>query len=152
MAKKYRVTLTAEERQELQALIAKGKASARKLAPARVLLPVDEAEAKAGRTDEETAAALNISVRTIERVRERFVEQGFTAALLPAPSKRVYARTFDGASEARLIALACGAPPEGKARWTLRLLAEQLVELQVLDTVSRECVRQALKKTNSSRT
>jgi hypothetical protein len=152
MAKKYRVTLTAEERQELQALIAKGKASARKLAHARVLLQVDEAEAKAGRTDEETAAALNLSVRTIERVRERFVEQGFAAALLPTPSKRVYARTFDGASEARLIALACGAPPEGKARWTLRLLAEQLVELQVLDTVSRECVRQALKKTNSSRT
>ena len=146
MAKKYRVTLTAEERQELQALVAKGKASARKLAPARVLLQVDESEAKAGRPDEETAAALNISVRTIERVRERFVEQGFTAALLPAPSKRVYARTFDGASEARLIALACGAPPEGKARWTLRLLTEQLVELQVLDTVSRECVRQALKK------
>jgi hypothetical protein len=151
MAKKYRVTLTAEEREELQALIAKGKASARKLAHARVLLQVDEAEAKVGRTDEETAAALNLSVRTIERVRERFVEQGFAAALLPAPNKRVYARTFDGASEARLLALACGAPPEGKARWTLRLLAEQLVELQVLDTVSCECVRQALKKTRSSR-
>jgi hypothetical protein len=148
MAKKYRVTLTAEEREEWQALIAKGKASARKLAHARVLLPVDEAEAQAGRIDEETAAALNLSVRTIERVRQRFVEQGFAAALLPAPSKRVYARTFDGASEARLIALACGAPPEGKARWTLRLLAEQLVELQVLASVSRECVRQALKKTN----
>ena len=152
MAKKYRVTLTPEERQQLQALIAKGKASARKLAHARVLLQVDEGEAQAGRTDEETAAALNLSVRTIERVRERFVEQGFTAALLPAPNKRVYARTFDGASEARLIALACGAPPEGKSRWTLRLLAEQLVELQVLDTVSCECVRQALKKTNFSRT
>jgi hypothetical protein len=149
MAKKYRVTLTAEERQELQSMIAKGKASARKLAHARVL-QVDEAEAKAGRTDEETAYALNLSVRTVERVRERFVEQGFAAALLPTPSKRVYARTFDGASEARLLALACGAPPEGKARWTLRLLAEQLVELQVLDTVSRECVRQALPKTNSS--
>jgi hypothetical protein len=141
------VTLPAEEREELQALIAKGKASARKLAPARVLLPVDETAAP-GRTDEETADALNLSVRTVERVRERFVEQGLTAALLPTPSQRVYARTFDGASEARLIALACGAPPVGKARWTLRLLAEQLVELQVLDTVSRECVRQALKKTN----
>jgi hypothetical protein len=152
MAKKYHVTLTAEEREELQALITKGKASARKLAHARVLLQVDEGEAQVGRTDEETAAALHLSVRTIERVRERFVEQGFTAALLPAPNKRVYARTFDGASEARLIALACGAPPEGKSRWTLRLLAEQLVELQVLDTVSCECVRQALKKTNFSRT
>jgi Homeodomain-like domain len=152
MAKKYRVTLMPEERQELQALIAKGKASARKLAHARVLLPVDEAEAQAGRPDEETAAALHLSVRTVERVGERFVEQGFAAALLPLPSKRVYARTFDGASEARLIALACGAPPEGKSRWTLPLLAEQWVELQVLDTVSRECVRQALKKTNASRT
>jgi transposase len=150
MAKKYRVTLTAEERQELPFMIAKGKASARKLAHARVLLPVDEAEAKAGRTVEEAAHALNLSVRTVERVRERFVEQGFAAALLPTPRKRVYARTFDGASEARLLALACGAPPEGKARWTLRLLAEQLVELQVLDTVSRECVRPALQKTNSS--
>jgi Homeodomain-like domain len=147
-AKKYRVTLTAEEREELQALIAKGKASARQLAPARVLLPVEETTAGVGRTDEETAGALNLSVRTVERVRERFVEQGFAAALLPTPSKRVYARPFDGASEARLIALACGVPPEGKARWTLRLLTEQLVELQVLDTVSRECVRQALKKTN----
>ncbi len=111
MAKKYRVTLTAEERQELQALIAKGKASARKLAPARVLLQVDETATGAGRTDEETAGALHLSVRTVERVRERFVEQGLAAALLPAPSKRVYARTFDGASEARLLALACGAPP-----------------------------------------
>lgn len=151
MAKKYRVTLTAEERQELEALIAKGKANARKLAHARVLLQVDQIEARAGRTDEETAGALNLRVRTIERVRERFVEQGLTAALLPTPSKRVYARAFDGASEARLIALACGTPPEGKSRWTLRLLAEQLVELQVFDTVSRECVRQALKKTNCSR-
>jgi hypothetical protein len=152
MAKKYRVTLTAEERQELQALLAKGKANTRKLAHARVLLQVDETETAPDRTDEETASALNLSVRTVERVRERFVEQGFAAALLPTPNKRVYARTFDGASEARLIALACGAPPEGKSRWTLRLLAEQLIELQVLDTVSRECVRQALKKTNSSRT
>jgi transposase len=150
MAKKYRVTLTAEEREELQALLAKGKASARKLAHARVLLQVDETEAAAGRTDEETATALHLSVRTVERVRERFVEQGLAAALLPKASTRRYERAFDGAQEARLIALACSAPPEGKSRWTLRLLAEQLVALQVLDTVSRECVRQALKKTNSN--
>ena len=150
MAQKYRVTLTAEEREELQALIAKGKASARKLAHARVLLQVDETETAPGRPDEETAAALNLSVRTVERVRERFVEQGLTAALLPKPSTRRYERAFDGASEARLLALACSAPPEGKARWTLRLLTEQLVELQVLDTVSRECVRQVLKKTRSN--
>jgi transposase len=122
------VTLTAEEREGWQTLIAKGKASARQLAHARVLLQVDEAEAAPGRTDEETATALNRSVRTIERVRERFVEQGLAAALLPKPSTRRYARAFDGAQEARLIALACSAPPEGKSRWSLRLLAEQLVE------------------------
>jgi transposase len=150
MAKKYRVTLTAEEREQGPTLIAKGKASARKLAHARVLLQADETEAAPGRTDEETAAALNLSVRTIERVRERFVEQGLAAALLPKPSTRRYERALDGAQEARLIAWACSAPPAGKSRWTLPLLAEQLVELQVLDTVSRECVRQALKKTNSS--
>jgi hypothetical protein len=135
----------------LPALLAKGKASARPLAPARLLLPGDEAAPKAGRTDEETAVALHLSVRTSERVRERFVEQGFTAALRPAPSQRLYARPFDGASAARLIALACRAPPEGKARWSLRLLAEQRGERQGLDTVSRECVRQALQKTNSRR-
>ena len=146
------MTLTPEERQAWQALLAKGKANARKLAPARLLLPVDEAEAQAGRTDEETAAALHLSVRTSERVGERLVEQGFTAALLPAPSQRGYARSFDGASAAWLLALAGGVPPEGQARGTLRLLAEQLVERQVLDSVSRQGVPQALKKTNSRRT
>ena len=110
MTKKYRVTLTAEEQQELQALIAKGKAHARKLAHARVLLQVDETAGTA-RTDEETAAAVNLSTRTIERVRERFVEQGLAAALFPKPSTRRYERAFDGAQEARLIALACSAPP-----------------------------------------
>jgi transposase len=150
MAKKYRVTLTAEERQELQALIAKGKAHARKLAHARVLLQVDET-AGAARTDEETADALNLSTRTVERVRERFVEQGLAAALLPKPSTRRYERAFDGAQEARLIALACSAPPEGKSRWTLRLLTEQAVELKIVESVSPESVRQALKKTNSDR-
>jgi hypothetical protein len=88
MAQKYRVTLTAEEREELPALLAKGKASARQLAHARVLRPVDETETAPGRPDEETAAALNRSVRTVERVRERLVEQGLTAALLPKPSTR----------------------------------------------------------------
>jgi transposase len=150
MAKKYRVTLTPEERQELQALNAKGKAQARKLAHARVLMQVDET-AGAARTDEETADALNLSARTVERVRERFVEQGLAAALLPKPSTRRYERAFDGAQEARLIVLACSAPPEGKSRWTLRLLTEQAVELKIVESVSHESVRQALKKTNSDR-
>lgn len=152
MAKKYRVTLSAAERDELTTLLGKGKASARKLAHARVLLQVDESTAEAGSTDEQAAQALNLSRRTVERVRERFVEQGLAAALLPKPSTRRYERAFDGAQEAQLIALACSTPPTGKSRWTLRLLAEQAVEWKIVDTVSHESVRQALKKTNSSRT
>ena len=148
MTKKYRVTLSTAERDELTALIRKGKADARKLAPARVLLQVDESAAGECGTDEQVARSLNLSTRTIERVRERFVEPGLSAALRPKPSNRRYERALDGAQEARLIALACSAPPEGKSRWTLRLLAEQAVELKIVDTVSHESVRQALKKTN----
>ena len=96
MAKRYRVTLTAEERGELERMIARGKADARKLAHARVLLQADEAEGGPGWTDAAIAAAVRVSVRTIERVRERFVEQGLSAALLPKPSRRVYARKLDG--------------------------------------------------------
>ena len=152
MNKKYRVTLTPEERTELTALIRKGKADARKLAHARVLLQVDESAAGPAATDQQTAAALNLSTRTVERVRERFVEQGLAAALRPQPSTRRYERALDGAQEARLVALACSAPPSGKARWTLRLLAERMVELEVVDSLSHETVRQTLKKTRSSRT
>ena len=148
MAKKYRVTLTVEEQDELRRMIARGKAAARKLAHARVLLQTDEAEGGPARADEDIAAALNVSVRTIERVRQRFVEQGLEAALLPKPAKRIYAGKLDGEQEAHLIALACSAPPEGKGRWTLRLLAEQMVELQHVDALSHETVRQALKKTS----
>lgn len=146
MAKKYRVTLTPEEREALGRMIARGKAAARKLAHARVLLQADEDGP--ARADEDIAAALNVSVRTIERVRQRFVEQGLEAALLPKPAKRIYARKLDGEQEAHLIAVACSAPPEGKGRWTLRLLAEQMVELQHVDALSHETVRQALKKTS----
>jgi transposase len=152
MTKKYRVTLSSAERDDLTALIRKGKAAARKLAHARVLLQVDESEAGASSPDEQVARSLTLSTRTIERVRERFVEQGLSAALLPKPSMRRYQRALDGAEEARLIALACSTPPEGKKRWTLRLLAEQAVELKIVETVSHETVRQALKKTNSGRT
>jgi transposase len=146
MAKKYRVMLTAEEREALGRMIARGKAAARKRAHARVLLQADEDGP--ARTDEDIAAGLDVSVRTIERVRQRFVEQGLEAALLPKPAKRIYARKLDGEQEAHLIALACAAPPEGKGRWTLRLLAEQMVELQHVDALSHETVRQALKKTS----
>jgi len=148
MAKLYRVTLTQRERQELQGLISRGKADARKLAHARILLQADEAEGGPRRTDEQIASALNITTRTVERVRERFVEQGFEAALVPARGKRAYARKLDGRQEARLIALACSKPPAGKRRWTLRLLAEEMVDLEVVDSLSHETVRQALKKTS----
>jgi transposase len=109
-------------------------------------------EAGTRSTDEQVAQSLNLSRRTIERVRERFVEQGLLAALLPQPSTRRYERSLDGAAEARLIALACSTPPEGKQRWTLRLLAEQVVELKIVKAVSHETIRQTLKKTSSSLT
>ena len=146
MTKKYRVTLSGEERDELSALIRKGKANARKLTHARVLLAVDESASGSGRTDEQTAQVLHLSTRTVERVRERFVEQSLAAALRPSASTRRSERAFDGAQEAPLIALACSAPPAGPSRGTLRLFAAQAVELQIVDTVSDESVRQALKK------
>jgi transposase len=148
MAKKYRVTLTAEERVELEALISKGKGDARKLAHARVLLQADESDGAPARTDQEVASALNLSARTVERVRQRFVEEGIESALLPRPIKRIYARALDGAQEAHLIALACSSPPDGKKRWTLRLLAERVVELGYAESVSHETVRRTLQKTS----
>ena len=148
MAKRYRVTLTAEEREELRRMVSRGKADARKLAHARVLLQADEAEGGPGWVDGTIAAAVRVGVRTIERVRRRFVEQGLSAALLPKPSRRVYARKLDGEREAHLLALAGARPPEGKARWTLRLLAERTVALEHVDAVSHETVRQTLKKTS----
>jgi transposase len=148
MAKKYQVTLTPEERAQLSGLIHKGRADARKLTHARILLQADEAGGRRVPTDEEIATALEVSTRTIERLRQRFVEQGLAAALLPKPTKRVYARALDGRQEAHLIALACSAPPVGKRRWTLRLLAEQVVELGYANAVSHETVRQVLKKTS----
>lgn len=152
MAKRYRVRLTRSERHELEQLISHGKGDARKLAHARILLQADEADGGPRRTDAQIAPSLNTTTRTVERVRERFVEQGLEAALLPKPSKRIYTRKLDGRQEARLIALACSKPPAGKARWTLRLLADELVELEVVDSLSHETVRQTLKKTRSSRT
>src|SRR5688500_18461668 len=104
MAKRYRVTLSQPERQELQQLISRGKADARKLAHARILLQADESDGGPRRTDEQIASALNTATRTVERVRERFVEQGLEAALLPKPTRRVYARKLDGRQEARTVA------------------------------------------------
>jgi transposase len=150
--KKYQVTLTADERNSLQDLIAASKASALKLTHARALLKADASPAGPAWTDARIAEALEINITTIERLRERFVEQGLEAALVrkrqDRPSRE---RKLDGRAEARLVALACSEPPRGRARWTLRLLADQLVELEVVDSVSTETVRRVLKKTNSSR-
>jgi Homeodomain-like domain len=150
--KKYKVTLTTEERKSLQELIAAGKAATKKLIHARILLKADASPAGPAWTDARIAEALEVNVRTVERLRERFVEQSLDAALgrkkQDRPSRE---RTLDGKAEARLIALACSEPPQGRVRWTLRLLADKLVELEIVDTVSTETIRRALKKTNSSR-
>ena len=151
--KKYLVTLTPEERDQLTRLTSAGKASARTLTRARILLKADQADAGAAWPDADIAEALDCGLRTVERVRQRFVERGLEPALGRKPQDRPSReRRFDGAAEARLIALACSPPPDGRARWTLKLLADKLVELEVLDAVSDETVRRVLKKTSCSRT
>jgi transposase len=150
--KKYRVTLTADERERLSALIATSKGAARKLAHARILLKADQADGGPGWTDERIAEALDVSVATIERVRQRFVEDGLDTALCrQKPEKPSRERTLDGRAEARLLALACSPPPDGRKRWTMQLLADELVQLEVVETVSDETVRRTLQKTRSSR-
>lgn len=149
---RYKVTLTAEERQELQGLIAAGKAAAKKLMHARILLKADAADGGPAWPDDRVAEAVDVSAATVARVRQRFVEEGLEAALVrkkqDRPSRE---RKLDGRAEARLIALACSAPPDGRAAWTLQLLADKLVELKVVDSVCDETVRRVLKKTKSSR-
>jgi transposase len=151
MAEKYRVTLNPEERQQLIQLTTTGKAAVAKLRHARLLLKADESALGPGCTDEVIAIACEVSLRTIARVRKAFVTDGLTAALQrQRPTGRQY-RKLDGAQEAQLIAVACSAPPEGQVRWTLKLLADRLVELEVVEAVSAETVRRTLKKTTSSR-
>jgi transposase len=150
MEKKYRVTLTDEERAELKTLVSAGKAAARTLTHARILLKADQSDGGPGWTDETISEALEVSLSTIARVRERFVEQGLEAALQRRRARRHRQPVLDGAQEAHLVALACSEPPTGQARWTLRLLADQMVELEYVDTVSHETIRQVLKKTNSN--
>lgn len=143
--KKYVVTLSAEERSYLRDLISKGKSSARTLTRARILLKSDtEGD---GWTDERIAEAVEVSRPTVERVRKRFVTGGLEAALYRKEQKRHKARVFDGDAEARLIALACSPPPEGHSRWSIRLLTDRVVQLNVVGPVSRETVRRTLKKT-----
>ena len=147
MTKKYRVTLTADERAELERLLARGKADVRKVKHAQILLKTDEAEGGPGWPDERIAEVFDAGITTVERVRQRFVEEGLASALNPyRGGKRIYERKLDGEQEAQLIALACSPPPEGRARWTLRLLAQHMVELAYVGTLSYETVRQTLKK------
>jgi hypothetical protein len=149
--KKYKVTLTPEEREQLQQMIAVGKASAKKLAHARILLKADASEGGPAWDDARIGMAVEVSTRTVERTRQRFVEQSLETALVRKkqdnPSRQ---RKLDGSAEARLLALACSKPPEGRACWTMQLLADQLVELEVVDAVSDETVRRALQKSRSS--
>jgi transposase len=144
--KKYKVSLMEEEREELHKLIRTGKAAAHKIGRARIVLKADE-----GWKDEAIVAALDVSIRTVERVRQQFVEEGLEAALNRRKTRRVYERRLAGEQEAQLIALTCSQPPAGQKRWTMQLLADKLVELGAVETVSDETVRQALKKMNSSR-
>jgi transposase len=150
MEKRYRVTLTEAERVDLQKLVGVGKSAAKKLVRARILLLADQSEGGSSKSDPEIVEALGCGRATVERVRKQFVEEGLDAALCPKPSQRVFERKMDGKTEAHLIALACGAPPEGRSRWTLRLLSDRLVVLEHVESVSYETVRRTLKKTNLS--
>ena len=148
---KYRVTLTEDERAELEQMVSSGKAAARKLTHARILLLADT-NSEHERSDAAIVDTLGVSVRTVERVRQRLVTEGFQAALHPRPQPRRPAKVkIKGDVEQRLVQLACSDPPQGRCRWTLQLLADELVVLGLAESVSTETVRQALKKTTSSR-
>lgn len=149
MNKKYVVRLTSEERTRLQRLVSVGKAAARKILHARILLQADQGPDGPAWKDEQIAQGLSAHPRTIAGVRQRLVEQGQEAALNRKRQERPSrGPKLDGKAEARLIALRCGEPPEGRMRWTLHLLADKLVELRVVDNVSYETVRRTLKKTS----
>lgn len=141
--KKYIVKLSPEERDELQAMISSGKHSAKKILRGRVLLKTDDSW-----PDRKIAEALEIHVITIERMRQQFVEEGFESFMTRRKSGRKYLRKLDGKQEAQLTTIACSQPPEGRARWTLRLLADRMVQLDYVESVSHETVRQVLKKMN----
>ena len=147
MRKIYHVRLFGEERGYLEELVRVGKAAARTLMHARILLKADEGPGGPAWNDDQIVDALEVSRSTVERVRTRCVEEGPEAALRPRPSSTPPLRKLDGAQEARLIAVACSPPPEGRKRWTLRLLADKVVELDIVDAVSYETVRRTLKKT-----
>jgi transposase len=146
MKRRYLVKLSAAEREQLRELVDKGKAAAYRRRNAQILLKADEGKAGPAWPDNRIAEAFEVHRTTVERLRKRCVEQGLTAALEREKRRRERSRVLDGKSEARLIALACQQPPEGRVRWTLHLLAERLVELNMVESISHESVRQVLKK------
>jgi len=152
MAYPYRVVLTEAQRAELRGLVGGGIAPARMQTRARILLKADHGEGGPGWSDAAVAGALGVNPSTVLRVRRQFVAEGLEPTLARKRPDRVYERALDGRGEAHLVALACGEPPEGQARWSLRLLADEIVRLEVVDVISHETVRQTLKKTTSSRT
>lgn len=134
----------------MQGIVRRGKVAAAKRTRAQVLLKADAGLEGSGPVDEQVAEALGVSTRSVNRVRKAYVEEGLSA-IERQPRREQPRRKLDGAAEAHLVAVACSPPPAGQARWTLRLLSDKLVELQVVESISRECVRQTLKKTRSSR-
>lgn len=148
MHKKYHVELTPEQRQTLETLIRTGQTPARTQTHARILLKADRAAGGPAWPDAQIADACEVSRPTVERVRRAFATTGVEAALHRQRPQRVYQRKLDGAQEAQLIALACSTPPDGQERWTVRLLAQRLVERAIVDGIAPETVRTTLKKTN----
>lgn len=149
-AKIYRVTLINEEREYLTALVNKGKGPSGKLKRSRVLLLADEAQEDGGWKDDDIVRALQTSRRTVERTRQKCVEMGVEAAINHTRPQKTRSKVLDGAAEARLVQLACSEAPDGHDKWTLQMLADKLVELEVVETVSSETVRTTLKKMNLS--
>lgn len=146
MANIYKVTLTKQEREELLKIIKKGKHTSQTYRNAYVLLNTDTGEYSAKVTNEEISKVLKIGMRTIDRIKKRFVEEGFESCLVRKPTSREYERKIDGEVEAHLISISCGKPPKGFARWSLRLLADKMVELNYVENISHESVRTLLKK------
>jgi len=149
--KKYIVRLTQEERNTLKKLLTSGRGSGRMFTRVRILLKADESEDGPAWPDEKISDAFDVTVQTIEKVRKQLVEEGFDAVLSRRQYRqKVSRKKIDGDVEAHLVALCCSEPPKGRARWTLRLLADKVVELGYVDNISYEAVRQTLKKTNLS--
>jgi len=151
MAYPFRVVLSQAQRAELRGLVGSGVAPARMLVRARILLKADHGDGGPGWSDAAIAGALDVNLSTVPRVRRQFIAQGLTATLERKRPDRVSERALDGEQEAKLIAIACSETPDGTDRWSLRLLADELVRREVVEAISHETVRQTLKKTTSSR-